>query len=213
MKRIFCSLFIFFLSCHLLIMAQTAFPLDSIRRGDLLFVENRQGNAITDVTQGFNGKKIDHVGIVVSTDSIICILEACHRGVVYSPLCRFLSDATQNNRSATVWIGRITCKCNIDKSIKNATKYLGRPYDYYFMPDDKEIYCSELVQKSFINDAGKLIFHPIPMSFHDSKGHITHYWQRYYMKRHLKVPEGAPGSNPGELSSNKLIRIMGYYNK
>ena len=101
----------------------------------------------------------------------------------------------QNNRSATVWIGRITCKCNIDRSIKNATKYLGRPYDYYFMPDDKEIYCSELVQKSFINDAGKLIFHPIPMSFHDSKGHITHYWQRYYMKRHLKVPEGEPGSN------------------
>ena len=54
---------------------------------------------------------------------------------------------------------------------------------------------------------GKLFFPPIPMSFHDDDGVITPFWSDFYSHRALDVPEGVPGTNPGELSRRKCVRI------
>ena len=95
------------------------------------------------------------------------------------------------------------------QSIANAKHYLGRPYDRLYLPDNDAIYCSELVQFSFVNKHGKRLFAPIPMSFHDASGRITDYWIQFYAKHNMEVPEGEPGTNPGELSQRKEIRIKG----
>ena len=49
------------------------------------------------------------------------------------------------------------------------------------------------------------------MSFHDSTGQVTDYWLEFYRQRGMEVPEGAPGTNPGELSRRPQITIIGRY--
>lgn len=167
----------------------------SLKSGDLLFHIASQGNAITDVTPGM----IDHVAIVMSPDSVI---EAVGKGVKTTPI-----DSLRQ-QDGHYLVGRVK---GIDskQSIANAKHYLGRPYDRLYLPDNDAIYCSELVQFSFVNKHGNRLFSPIPMSFHDASGRITDYWIQFYAKHNMEVPEGEPGTNPGELSQRKEIRIKG----
>ena len=95
----------------------------------------------------------------------------------------------------------------MNTSMKHALSYLGRPYDHFYMPDDKEIYCSELVQKSFVDHHGLPIFPTIPMSFHDKDGKILDSWKQFYAFYHREVPEGEPGTNPGQLSRDKAVKV------
>lgn len=205
-KRIF--FFLFLLALTLVVQAQPAFNPDSLREGDLLFVCELKGNAITKVTRGINGNTIDHVGITIFKNGKWLVLEAVHGGVVLTPLKNFICNNTPPHCNPPILHGRITGDVDLAASVRNTMSYLGRPYDFYFMPDDTKIYCSELVQKSYIDHLGHLIFRPVPMSFHTPKGHILRYWKRYYRLVGMAVPEGKPGSNPGELSRDKRVRIF-----
>jgi hypothetical protein len=42
---------------------------------------------------------------------------------------------------------------DFDKVVKEAKKFLGRPYDLLYRFDDENIYCSELLFKAFYNAA------------------------------------------------------------
>lgn len=195
-------------SCCLLAKGQT-FNSDSLRAGDLLFVYQDVDNAITKVTEGKDGAAIDHVGIAARKRGKWTVIEAVHKGVQEIPLDSFLFHNRGKEGKPNVIAGRVTGPVAVKKSIRRARQQLGKPYDFNFMSDDKEIYCSELVQKSFVDRDGRLVFQPIPMSFHDRSGRILPYWREYYASQHLAVPEGADGSNPGDLSRNARVRIVG----
>lgn len=167
----------------------------SLRQGDLLFHVTSHANAITDVTPAM----IDHVAIVISKDSVI---EAVSRGVVTTPL-----DSLRRQEGHYV-IGRVK-KADKRRSVENARRYLGRAYDRLYLPDNDDIYCSELVQFSFVDRHGQLVFEPVPMSFHDTTGQITDYWRHFYEQHQMEVPEGHPGTNPAELSQRPAIRLIG----
>ncbi len=167
----------------------------SLREGDLLFHVVATGNAITEVTPGM----IDHVAIVVSKDSVI---EAVGRGVKTTPL-----DSLRNQEGYYL-VGRVK-RADRKRSLDNTRRYLGRKYDYLYLPDNEDIYCSELVQLAYVNKKGQPLFTTIPMSFHDQSGRITDYWTQFYAERGLEVPEGQPGTNPGELSQRSLVSIIG----
>ena len=175
-----------------------------LAEGDLLFCASPKGNQITDVTLGVEGLKIDHVAIVHFIGKKWYALEAIHKGV-----CLTRSDSFLVRRNDVV-VARLCDTVGVNKSVERAMAQLGKPYDFNFMPDDSAFYCSELVQKSYRDASGQLIFHPIPMSFHDKTGMVTPYWKDYYARQGLCVPEGAPGSNPGDLSRNKALRILGW---
>jgi predicted small secreted protein len=196
-----------------------------LREGDLMFVVTPGGDAITEVTQGVDQLKIDHVAIVHHSGDSIYALEAIGTGVCLTPIDTFMLRATPfdekrlnscsdiekcsiTTAKPMVIVGRLNDTTGVSQSVTRAMKYLGRPYDYYFKPDDKEIYCSELVQISYLDKDGKQIFKPIPMSFHDAKGKVTEFWKKYYAKHGLEVPEGAPGSNPGEMSRRDVLKII-----
>lgn len=205
-----------------------------LRGGDLLFVVNGQGNNITDVTDGVDGLGIDHIAVFSDGNVIEAIPEY---GVVENPLDSFLVRLSDRE---SVLVGRIE-GLDVEESVTNARKFLGRPYDDIFMPSDSAIYCSELVQKSFVfkdrlkerdhNVKGMavvrddvkdmnpkvtgsgdkhFVFGTIPMSFHDSTGNVTEFWAKFYSARGLAVPEGEPGTNPGQLSRDPNVRILGY---
>lgn len=166
-----------------------------LRPGDLLFHITNQNNAITEVTPGM----VDHVAIYLGGDSI---LEAIGCGVVITPF------DSLSKRSGYQLIGRVK-RVDAKRSITNALNYVGRPYDWLYLPDNEAIYCSELVQLSYVDHQGKQLFSTIPMSFHDNSGQITDYWTAFYAKHQMDVPEGKPGTNPGEMSRHPTVDIIG----
>ena len=159
----------------------------SLHRGDLLFHLPASNNHITEVTQG----TADHVAIYLGGDSVLESIP--EKGVVVSRLSTMLQ-----RESGQYVRGRVR-DVDVERSISNASQFIGLPYDSVFSSTTEAIYCSELVQQSYVDKQGRQFFQPIAISFHDDSGHIPAYWQEFYGSRGLTVPEGQPGSNPADL--------------
>ena len=165
----------------------------ALREGDLLFHVSPMGNAITEVTPGM----IDHVAIVINADSVI---EAVGKGVIITPLDSLFSQPGHYEAASVR-------RCDRRLSVARARKYLGRAYDYLYLPDNDDIYCSELVQLAFVDRKGHRLFQTVPMSFHNDKGQITDYWKEFYARHNMEVPEGKPGTNPSEMAKRKAVKM------
>ena len=197
----------------LLLTTLAALPItgQQLREGDLLFCCSDTANAITSVTTGQQDLPIDHVAIVHYIGGeqlgLPYVIEAVKPTVCLTPLDTFLCE---NGR---VLQGRVNADCDIAASIKRCLMLVGKPYDDLYLQGDSAVYCSELVQMCFIDPSGKLVFDPVTMSFHDATGQVTDYWRVFYQARGMTVPEGEPGSNPGELSRREQVTILGWYNE
>ncbi len=171
-----------------------------LRSGDLVFVSPRNANAITAVTQGAAQRPIDHVAIF---DGRIFIEAVPARGVCVTSADSFYAA----HRNDMLCIGRPSRRADLRQSLDNARRYLGLPYDSLYSDTDSAIYCSELVQKSYVGRDGRQLFPTIPMEFRDSTGQIPAYFIEFYHSRGMDVPEGRPGSNPGQLSRHPAIKM------
>lgn len=196
------------LACHNAPMAKKSF-LDQLQTGDLLFTVSPEISPITDVTRGVNNLKIPHVAIYYIDRGKGYALEATQqKGVSLTPIADYAAKHRNTEGELQVIAGRIRGKWQRKKSVKRALQQLGKPYDHYFMPDDKSIYCSELVQKSYLDRNGNLFFSPIPMEFRNAQGRIPDFWQDLYRMAGLRVPEGEEGSNPGNLSRDPRLQLF-----
>lgn len=190
---------------------------NNLRNGDLLFNITDTTSAsdfakgIVGSTKGIDKAQVSHVAILCHEPEGWMVLEATGKhGVWMTPLDDYLAEADKDaNGNPMVLVGRVKDDVDINQSITNAKAFIGCKYDFTFDPSDDEMYCSELVQKSYVDTSGNLIFNPIPMSFHDEEGRILPYWIHYYLERDLDVPEGEPGSNPGALSRDEKVEIIG----
>ena len=184
----------------------SAFRDFSFHDGDLVFVAPPTANAITDVTCHTSDVAVDHVAImhhIGGENGFLYAIEAIGKSVCLTPLDSFIV----HNNDCQLIVARIP-NIDVKRSVRNALRYVGRPYDDLYLPTDSEIYCSELVQLSFFDITGNRIFATIPMSFHDSTGQITPYWLEHYTTRGLKVPEGEPGTNPAQLLQHPALHII-----
>ena len=212
MKRILLTIAVIltFTICHAQLGEVCA---DSLRPADLLFVVNNKGNAITAVTEGTGQLPIDHVAIFYIDDKshVPSVIHADYQGVRHSSLNTFLSERKTDSDTTShfIVVGRVQAPFDVKQSLRNSFSHLGKAYDYYFLPDDSTIYCSELVQISYVDCDGKPLFSPIPMTFRDSNGKIPQYWVQHYKKKSIAIPEGEPGSNPGDLSRRNIVKILG----
>ncbi len=180
---------------------------DEILEGDLLFAySTTTGKAISDATvHDTTALPIYHVAIATWVDSKLYALEAIDEGVLLTPF----EDFKQRTISkGGVLIGRLKDRSGVEQSVSNAMEHLGKPYDDLYMIDTQEIYCSELVQLSYVNGKGQRIFPLINMSFHDNKGHILDYWREHYAKHGMTVPEGALGTNPAQIAQDPAVEIL-----
>lgn len=181
-----------------------------IRRGDLIFtIADTIGmsRAIADATAQTDSLKLSHVGIIdIDSAGNILVIEATGRlGVTINPL-----DSFAANSPAGFIVMRPDSLCDIPRSIARARSFLGRPYDWLYLPDNDSIYCSELVEKSYVDSVGHPIFSTIPMNFRDSKGRMPRFWINLF-DRHggIPIPEGLPGTNPSQISrSPRLKRVL-----
>lgn len=205
---------IFAFSLVVCFSANIAYPVTP-QVGDLLFKEYPGDNsfidAITTSTSSINSYNFSHVGIVTKSDRTLTVTEAVGRGVMETPLDSFLLSARMVKGQPIVVVARLKpqYRASIDSATIRLKAFLGKPYDVRFLPDNDSYYCSELVYEAFqIN--GKHIFEAKPMSFKDKKtGEISDLWLKYFEKLECPVPEGVPGTNPGDLSKSEAIDILG----
>ena len=183
---------------------------DHLREGDLLFHVNSEGNAITSVTAGVDALPIDHVGVVHrigGEKGLLYVIEAVKPAVRLTSINAFLEENPQ------LLVGRVQEGIlDVPGSIRRCLAMVGKPYDDLYLPGDSAIYCSELVQLNYVNTHGEAVFEAVPMSFHDDTGQVTEYWRAFYADHGMMVPEGAPGSNPGELSRRWQVSIIDIFN-
>lgn len=191
----------------LTICALCADAQDQVMEGDLLFAySTTAGRAISDATvHDTTAPPIYHVAIATWVNGKLYALEAIDEGVVLTPYDKFRERTLSKGG---MLIGRLHDRSGVDQSVSNALEHLGKPYDDLYMIDTQEIYCSELVQLSYVNGSGQRLFPLINMSFHDQHGHILDYWRKHYAKRGMAVPEGALGTNPAQIARDPAVEIL-----
>lgn len=179
--------------------------------GDLLFVAVGEENAITAVTEGYALQAIDHVGIVAAVAKgktpVVTVVEAVPgRGVVRTTLSSF----APRDR---IFVGRLRQPFSNAYLLARLRQFEGLPYDSLYLPDDTAIYCSELVQKCLADNRGRQILPTVPMTFRDAEGHIPDVFVSRYQAAGMEVPEGLLGTNPGQLSRDSAVCILGLLNR
>lgn len=194
--------------------AQDAFPLET---GDLLFQVNGQSaytEAIRNVTTGIDWLEFTHVGAVCIEDGKIYVLEAIPYGVVKSPIETFFRQSLMSDGKPVVVVGRLKPRLRrcIPQAMDRIKALLGKRYDFVFDPDDDDYYCSELIQACYLKPNGKPIFRSAPMTFRDkNSGEVSPLWIEHFKRFDCKIPEGVPGTNPGDMSRSRKIRIVHRY--
>lgn len=205
-------LLIIFISTSL--KAQIPFDL---RTGDILFQVNGSSSytdAIRDVTSGIKGLEFTHVGVAYIENDSVFVLEAIPYGVMKTPVAKFFKQSKKYNDNPMVVVGRLKHRYQkaIPEAIATIKTLLGKRYDFVFTPDDDKYYCSEIIYISYLRPNGKPIFKANPMTFKDkTTGEMSSLWIKHFKIHKQEIPEGVLGTNPGDMSRSKQIKIVHRY--
>lgn len=195
---------------------------EKLKTGDLVFVkipveynleEDSMAQAIGEATSGENEMNVIHVAILEMEDGKPWIIDATIRhNVDRHPLDTFLKDFTLRDGS----LPEFEVKRLKDKSLQklseqfvlNAKQYLGQEYDLYFKAGNGKMYCSELVQNSYLRPDGSFIFPSLAMNFRDEDGSMPVYWEQLFARLGEKIPQGEDGTNPKQMSLDEGLETV-----
>lgn len=188
---------------------------DRLRNGDLIFVGLPVGydaetgsmdEAISSATGETGALNLIHVAIAeVKADSIWIIDATIAHGVDRHPLDTFLRDFTLPDGSYPAFMVKRVKGVDANAAVEKAKTFCGRAYDVHFLPDNEDLYCSELVQKSYLDADGRPIFESEPMNFKAPDGTMPPYWEWLFERLGMEVPQGLPGTNPQKMSEAKRL--------
>ena len=186
-----------------------------LHNGDLIFVGLPYGYdaetgsmdaAISSATGEEGGLNLIHVAIAeVKGDSIWIIDATIRHGVDRHPLDTFLRDFTLRDGSYPEFIVKRVKGIDAHAAVERAKTYCGRGYDVRFLPDNEELYCSELVQVSFLDAGGEPVFKSEPMNWLAPDGTMPAYWEWLFGQLGMEVPQGVPGTNPQRMSQAEVL--------
>ena len=185
----------------LLMLFLTACGREVLQPGDLLF-QAGEGD-MTEAIESATGGAFSHVGILGET--LEDVWDAVPgEGVRHVSLRQFL-DESARDASGKPFVRVFRTACDWPDVRARVQALEGRPYDYAFQPGDEALYCSELVYECYRDASGAPLFSAIPMTFKGPDGDIVPYWAAHYDSLGVAVPEGAPGTNPNDLSRSPLL--------
>ena len=183
---------------------------DHLKNGDLVFVGLPVGyiaetgsidEAIASATAKDGALNLIHVAIAeVKADSVWIIDATIAHGVDRHPLDTFLTDFTLPDGSYPEFIIKRVKGVDADAAVEMAKTFCGRAYDIHFLPDNEDLYCSELVQKSYLDADGAPVFESAPMNFKAPDGTMPPYWEWLFGLLGMEVPQDLPGTNPQQMS-------------
>jgi hypothetical protein len=178
-----------------------------LRPGDLIFLDLDCGEtceAVARVTAeqlGVAGPALSHVALIVAGGAQPRAVEAWPRdGVVERPVAEIVARVRGGEgQPRGFWLGRLRPEHRAlgQAAAAAARRYLGRPYDDLFLPDEGRLYCAELVLRAFARAGGEgLPIRWLPMRFGRPGSPERAAWERYYRRLGHAVPEGVPGVSP-----------------
>lgn len=181
-----------------------------LESGDLIFQNLSCGplcDAINAVTSGYDDLDFNHMGLVTKEGKELFVIEASGKAVRKVRLDVFL-----NYTNAPMYVGRLKpeYKSLIPKALEFAHQQIGVPYDDVFLYDNGKYYCSELVYDAFKAAYKKPFFALYPMTY--KIPNTTAYfpvWISYFNNLKTNIPEGELGCNPGGMSKDEKIDILG----
>ncbi|WP_185287656.1 YiiX/YebB-like N1pC/P60 family cysteine hydrolase [Chryseobacterium lactis] len=182
----------------------------SLKNGDLLFVTAKEtglSGAINNVTQRQKTASFDHIGILEKEGNRMFVLHAAPKeGSQKQTLKDFIKDQETDGQKVIIYRLKTEYQRAIPQALEKANSMLGKPYNFNYILDENSYYCSDFIERAFREN---YIFKLEPMTFIDpTTGKINTFWEEFYKKKDLKVPEGEPGCNPNGLAgSDKLERI------
>lgn len=191
---------------------------DGLRNGDLIFVglpvaydaeTGTMDAAITSATGEEGAVNLIHVAIAeVQGDSVWIIDATIAHGVDRHPLDTFLTDFTLRDGSYPEFIVKRVKGIDADAAVERAKSFCGRAYDLRFLPDNDDLYCTELVQMSYLDKSGKPVFESEPMNWLAADGTMPAYWEWLFGQLGMDVPQGLPGTNPQRMAqSGYLVEV------
>lgn len=193
---------------------------DRLRNGDLIFVGLPAGydaatgtmdSAISSSTGEDGGVNLIHVAIAeVRADSVWIIDATIRHGVDRHPLDTFLTDFRLDDGSYPEFIVKRVKGVDADAAVERARTFCGRAYDVRFLPHNDDLYCSELVQKSYLDKSGNPVFESEPMNWLAPDGTMPPYWEWLFGQLGMAVPQGLPGTNPQRMAeAGCLVDVPG----
>ncbi len=194
---------------------------EEVQTGDLLFVglpldysldnDTNMSDAIAASTGQSGEINYIHVAILEkdSTGQVWIIDATIRHGVDRHPIDTFLVDFTlKDGNLPLLVVMRLKHNQEAAQYVENAKQFCGRGYDVYFLPDNEEKYCSELVRDSYLHH-GEPIFQAAPMNFKSADGSFPIYWVQLFDQLGQAIPQGVPGTNPNTMSKEKCLKRVG----
>lgn len=121
-----------------------------LQTGDIIFHISKSQQSLG--IQKATNSPYSHMGLIVNNHGKFYVLEAI-QPVQYTPLDKWIHRGVNRHYVVKRYIYNLT-EQQKNKLITNAEQYLGKPYDIYFAWDDRSIYCSEIVWKSYHHALG-----------------------------------------------------------
>ena len=183
-----------------------------MKTGDLIFTQiGSSKNAISSVTEGYRGARVNHVGIALENQWGFFILEAFPPEVRLTNIKVHLNRSRDSRKNARYIVARLKQEYQylLPEAISYGLKQRDIPYDRRYLTDEAALYCSELIVDMFKHANNEtFFFKESPMSFRDTEtGEVLEYWVKYYDYFGMDVPEGEAGSNPGNISKDERLNI------
>jgi hypothetical protein len=214
-KTIYQILNLAFLICRLNLPIQSIAQIDRyLENGDLLFQDLDCGpmcDAIESVTEGVDGQDFSHVGMVYLINNEWMVAEAISKGVVWTPLDTFCYRSKRNDSLNIVQM-RIDSLSSHEQAqlLKFINQHLDVAYDYAFIYNNGNYYCSELLYDAF-ESIERGDFQLEPMTFKAKGDSFFPIWIDYYNQLGQAIPEGKAGINPGSMSRSPALKIVRKY--
>lgn len=186
------------------------FAQQNLKTGDLIFQNINCGEmceAINAVTEGYQGKDFNHMGMVIKQQDKLFILEASGKSVKLTSWDDFSAYTKE-----PMYLGRLLPKHQhlIEKAVNFGLQQIGMPYDNDFLYDNGKYYCSELIYDCFLYaNNNQPFFQLFPMTYKaPGSDEFFPVWKEHFAQQNIDIPEGLPGCNPGGMSLDEKIGIF-----
>lgn len=168
--------------------------------GDLLFVRSKDSKMEKAISASTG--KYTHVALVERDhNGYVWVIEADRQNGVQ----RISFNDWEKEHNGQYDVFRLTQPFDTADVIFHAKQFLWKPYDDAFLPDNNQIYCSELIYECFWKD-GEHLFEAKPMNWRNADGNIPEYWIEHFRELGVPVPEGVLGTNPTDMAKSPLVR-------
>jgi len=164
-------------------------------------------DAINAVTSGYHEMDFNHMGMLYKEQNEWYVIEAAGVAVRKTKLTDFLTYTDK-----PMYHARLKKKYQslIPKAIQFAKDQIGVPYDNDFLYGNGKYYCSELIYDAFLNAYGQPFFQLYPMTYKEPNSDAFFpIWIEHFSNQGIEIPEGKPGCNPGGMSKDQKIAILG----